>query len=185
MKKVTAKIFVLIIVSAAVLGLAVFYYGSKPGIKEVKPVACTQEAKLCPDGSAVGRTGPNCEFAACPSATDTGSTGRDAGILPYNSGVRGTVLLGPTCPVQRMPPDSACADRPYSATISVYRAGASALYATGKSDANGMFQFSLPPGSYALKAASGSVFPRCNGVDVTVGPSGYATTTISCDTGIR
>jgi hypothetical protein len=28
--------------------------------------ACTLEAKLCPDGSAVGRTGPNCEFAACP-----------------------------------------------------------------------------------------------------------------------
>jgi len=28
--------------------------------------ACTQEAKLCPDGSAVGRTGPNCEFAVCP-----------------------------------------------------------------------------------------------------------------------
>ncbi|MCX6708748.1 MAG: hypothetical protein NTW67_03850 [Candidatus Woesearchaeota archaeon] len=31
-----------------------------------KPVACTEEAKLCPDGSAVGRTGPNCEFAPCP-----------------------------------------------------------------------------------------------------------------------
>lgn len=29
-------------------------------------VACTQEAKICPDGSAVGRTGPRCEFAACP-----------------------------------------------------------------------------------------------------------------------
>jgi hypothetical protein len=29
-------------------------------------VACTQEAKLCPDGSAVGRIGPNCEFAPCP-----------------------------------------------------------------------------------------------------------------------
>lgn len=28
--------------------------------------ACTQEAKLCPDGSSVGRTGPNCEFAPCP-----------------------------------------------------------------------------------------------------------------------
>lgn len=27
---------------------------------------CTLEAKLCPDGSAVGRTGPNCEFAPCP-----------------------------------------------------------------------------------------------------------------------
>jgi len=30
------------------------------------PVACTMEAKICPDGSAVGRTGPNCAFAPCP-----------------------------------------------------------------------------------------------------------------------
>lgn len=30
------------------------------------PVACTMEAKLCPDGTAVGRTGPHCEFAPCP-----------------------------------------------------------------------------------------------------------------------
>ncbi len=29
-------------------------------------VACTAEAKMCPDGSAVSRTGPNCEFAPCP-----------------------------------------------------------------------------------------------------------------------
>lgn len=28
--------------------------------------ACTEEAKVCPDGSSVGRTGPHCEFAACP-----------------------------------------------------------------------------------------------------------------------
>lgn len=31
-----------------------------------KVVQCTMEAKLCLDGSAVGRTGPNCEFAKCP-----------------------------------------------------------------------------------------------------------------------
>ncbi len=31
-----------------------------------KPVYCTQEAKLCPDGSYVGRIWPNCEFAPCP-----------------------------------------------------------------------------------------------------------------------
>ena len=30
------------------------------------PVACTMEAKVCPDGSSVGRTGPACEFQACP-----------------------------------------------------------------------------------------------------------------------
>lgn len=34
-----------------------------PGAK-----ACTEEAKVCPDGSAVARTGPNCEFAPCPGA---------------------------------------------------------------------------------------------------------------------
>lgn len=33
--------------------------------------ACTMEAKICPDGSAVGRTGPNCEFAVCPGSTDS------------------------------------------------------------------------------------------------------------------
>ena len=31
-----------------------------------KPRVCTEEAIICPDGTAVGRTGPNCEFAACP-----------------------------------------------------------------------------------------------------------------------
>ncbi len=34
-----------------------------------EPVACTMDAKMCPDGSFVGRVGPDCEFAACPSET--------------------------------------------------------------------------------------------------------------------
>lgn len=34
-------------------------------------VACTADAKLCPDGSAVGRVGPSCEFAPCPGTTGT------------------------------------------------------------------------------------------------------------------
>lgn len=32
-------------------------------------VACTMDAKICPDGTAVGRIAPNCEFAACPNQT--------------------------------------------------------------------------------------------------------------------
>ncbi len=36
--------------------------------------ACTQEAKQCPDGSYVGRTGPHCEFAACPTTSVDTST---------------------------------------------------------------------------------------------------------------
>ena len=34
----------------------------------VDGVACTADAKMCPDGSYVGRVGPRCEFAPCPSA---------------------------------------------------------------------------------------------------------------------
>jgi hypothetical protein len=37
-----------------------------PGDTDATPVACTMDAKICPDGSAVGRVGPNCEFAPCP-----------------------------------------------------------------------------------------------------------------------
>lgn len=32
-----------------------------------QPAACPQDAQICPDGSSVGRTGPNCSFAACPA----------------------------------------------------------------------------------------------------------------------
>ena len=35
-----------------------------PNHKEL--VACTADAKICPDGTGVGRVGPNCEFAPCP-----------------------------------------------------------------------------------------------------------------------
>jgi hypothetical protein len=40
-----------------------------PTTPAIKPqaTACTMEAKICPDGSAVGRTGPNCEFTPCPT----------------------------------------------------------------------------------------------------------------------
>ncbi len=146
-------------------------------------VACTMEAKLCPDGSYVGRSGPNCEFAACPTAAT--STGGGQGIAPYTSGVRGTVLLGPTCPVMRDPPDPQCADKGYATKVSVSRTGSSSVFATGKSDTNGAFQFSLPPGNYTLTALGGKTLPRCSPTDVTVGPSGYTTTTIFCDSGIR
>lgn len=37
-------------------------------------VFCTMEAKICPDGSGVGRKGPNCEFAPCPIATTTSAS---------------------------------------------------------------------------------------------------------------
>jgi len=55
----------------------------QPDEQTPQAVACTMEAKACPDGSYVGRTGPNCEFTACPTA----STGEavSCGITPSAS----------------------------------------------------------------------------------------------------
>ncbi len=33
---------------------------------EADDIVCTMEAKICPDGTAVGRVAPKCEFAPCP-----------------------------------------------------------------------------------------------------------------------
>lgn len=33
---------------------------------ESNQIACTADAKICPDGTAVGRSGPKCEFDPCP-----------------------------------------------------------------------------------------------------------------------
>lgn len=61
-------VLVLVIV---IIGLVV--YSQQP--KVVQPVACTEEAKLCPDGvTSVGRQGPNCEFALCPVAQTVDET---------------------------------------------------------------------------------------------------------------
>ena len=45
-----------------------------------QPVACTMDAKACPDGSYVGRIAPNCEFAPCP-IPETGSVA-SCGLTP-------------------------------------------------------------------------------------------------------
>lgn len=61
MRKTYILISILVVVIA---GMAVWLNLSK---KSIEPIACTMEAKLCPDGSSVGRTGPKCEFAECPN----------------------------------------------------------------------------------------------------------------------
>ena len=62
--KILLWIVVIIII---IVGLAVVF--AKPNVispNENNEIACTMDAKICPDGTAVGRVGPNCEFAPCP-----------------------------------------------------------------------------------------------------------------------
>jgi len=172
----TALVFILVVLILLGAGAYDLMLGGRPSF--APPQACTMEAKMCPDGSYVGRTGPLCQFATCPALTAT-STGSKA------SGIRGTVILGPTCPVERMPPDPSCAEKTYKTLVSVFSASdAVHAIAITESTASGTFAFSLPSGDYTL-GAGGQMLPTCAHTRVTVPAGTYAEATILCDTGIR
>lgn len=59
---------------ATIPGMA--YGGGSTGTGTIGDITvCTTDAELCPDGSSVGRTGPNCEFAECPPPVTLGRQG--------------------------------------------------------------------------------------------------------------
>lgn len=61
MKQLLFGVLILVLI-----GIAGFFY--RNAIESPGPiVACPLDAKLCPDGSSVGRVAPTCEFAACPA----------------------------------------------------------------------------------------------------------------------
>lgn len=62
------KIFLFIIFGVALLcGVSYLLWEKSFAVPTLpEQIACTQEAMLCPDGSYVGRTGPQCEFSRCP-----------------------------------------------------------------------------------------------------------------------
>lgn len=52
---------------ATLLCLTLAIYHLNPAFADEYYVACTMEAKQCPDGSYVSRTGPHCEYSPCSS----------------------------------------------------------------------------------------------------------------------
>jgi hypothetical protein len=179
------KAMPLLLAALGVLLIGVVYLSKKPApYTGQEPVACTAEAMVCPDGSAVGRSGPNCEFAACPPMTPT-PTPTPIPTPSVKSGVRGTVMLGPTCPVMRDPPEAQCADKPYSTLVTVFKkSDPTHAYSMMTSDAAGKFAFELPLGEYILRAGE-KVMPSCSQVEIKVIAGHYAVADISCDSGIR
>jgi hypothetical protein len=66
--RVKTALGVMIIVILTIT-IGIFVWQAKKKIeKPIQPEGqqCTMEAKVCLDGSSVGRTRPNCEFAPCP-----------------------------------------------------------------------------------------------------------------------
>ncbi|MDP4007381.1 MAG: hypothetical protein Q8P55_02185 [bacterium] len=161
-------IAVVILMGVIILGLvaAVFLL---PG--ENKTTACTQEAKICSDGSAVGRTGPNCEFTPCPEE--------------LTSGIEGMVLLGPLCPVVREGEE--CPDRPFETMLAVIADNQGGVVVKEfSSNAAGEFKVNLVPGIYSIRSAdSESMLPFCSTGVFEVQKDGYTNIAVQCDTGIR
>ena len=114
-------------------------------------------------------------LVACAAKTGTGNG---------SSGIRGTVTIGPMCPVERA--DSPCPPKPYPAKITVSKSGDVVATATTADD--GRFQISLEPGTYTIDA----VPVNADGVahmqpmqPVTVTAGAFTGVTISFDSGIR
>lgn len=88
MQKGFGLIYILIgilILAGVVGGAYLFGQHSSKSQNQPNQKACTLEAKICPDGSSVGRTGPSCEFAPCPSTSPNTSPLPTEGITNWKT----------------------------------------------------------------------------------------------------
>ena len=87
--------------------------------------------------------------AACTPGASNGP-----GQTPASSAdgvvIDGRVHAGPTCPVQKVPPDPDCADRPVAGAVLVVKTAAGVEVARATSAADGSFRITLPTGDYVL-----------------------------------
>lgn len=108
--------------------------------------------------------------------------------IPQRSRVSGIVLFSPVCPVERLPPDPACAPRPGAAEIRLVRTDNGTIV-SGLAGTDGRFSIPVQPGTYVVQAAASAPSPGrgCSAEPskVTVAAGAVASVSLSCDTGIR
>jgi len=101
------------------------------------------------------------------------------------SGVRGIVLAGPVCPVEQIPPDPNCADRPIVAHLTLsHGGGGGGGGGQASSGADGMFEIRAAPGKYTLSATTHEAM-FCRSQDVVISVGAFTDVQVDCDTGIR
>ena len=111
-------------------------------------------------------------------------------LAPYGgqgvgSGMYGVAMMGPTCPVEREPPDPSCADRPFEGKLTATSLDGGVV-GTFSTDARGRFNLSVPAGSYEIRAAEPNRLPTCSTAQPVLVVAGQWTPVeVSCDTGIR
>jgi len=103
---------------------------------------------------------------------------------PPNTGIVGTITLGPMCPVQQE--NQPCPDNPYQATLTLIDERGTKVMTT-ESDAIGNFQADVPPGTYTLhpEHSPEGLFPIAADQTVIVVAGQYTQVQVVYDTGIR
>ena len=112
--------------------------------------------------------------------------GIDLDTPPPASGIKGTVLLGPTCPVESSPGanDPVPCVTSYAATLVVLD-DEGVKVATITTGDDGKFQVDLAPGDYVVTPENGTdTYPIAQPQSVTV-DNGYTEIEVNYDTGIR
>lgn len=69
MQSMSARLTWILFGTVVLLGaVGAWFFFVRPDVLPLMPAAqCTKEAKICPDGTSVARSGPKCEFASCPA----------------------------------------------------------------------------------------------------------------------
>lgn len=148
------------------------------------PAGCIDEHSwtyaVGPDGSVKlqSEAGSPVPSDAWPAPSAGGSVGADTGIHIIAE-------AGPTCPVEKFPPDPACAAKPVS-NATVLITDASGNQQDTVTDASGQAFAKLGPGEYTVTAQGAAGF--MNGPEpqqVTVEDGQVTEVTLDYDTGIR
>jgi hypothetical protein len=132
---------------------------------------------VAPDGSVtvVSEAGGPVPGDAWPGASAAGRTG-----------IRGTALAGPTCPVETIPPDPGCAARPVVGAVVVIRDASGTEVARATTGADGTYSVEIATGGYVVEprpveGLMGTPGPQ----SVTVNEGFTSTIDLAYDTGIR
>jgi hypothetical protein len=145
-------------------------------------VACTAEAKICPDGTSVYRVGPKCEFKDCP-VSSSASTSTPIKPVSKKGFAVGYVTLSPNCPVESIDNKDVCGEKPFSSLVDI--SGAHNFNIELHTDTNGKFYATLPVGIYTFMIHINALYPACESKTVLIEGGVISNINIHCDTGIR
>lgn len=105
---------------------------------------------------------------------------------PPGTGLSITAAAGPTCPVETIPPDPACAPRPVAGATILVKDAQGKTVATLVTDAKGIAFAALPAGNYvAAPQPAQGLMGTAESQQVTVVNGAITPILLAYDTGIR